>query len=237
MAIRKREMVHGSSGGGHGSARAAHLVTKRGGGAPRVTASLKTCALETFGGAQKPSETFEMRLSCRRLKPGCSAPRAASSSSVYGRYVLLPNKLPPKRFEAHLEVHAGSVDERGDEQVRHRTAVPTHDYFPGQCCRMDARLAPLLAMPRPHRPSALFAWLDRCWITFGRVALWGGRLTGPRQILTQTFTRHSRSIEPTASYPTAAIRIQPLWAPGRTGATKHSLSNLPYQHPPNPPPT
>ena len=34
------------------------------------------------------------------------------------RYVLLPNKLPPKRFEAHLEVHAGSVDERTDEQAR-----------------------------------------------------------------------------------------------------------------------
>jgi hypothetical protein len=32
------------------------------------------------------------------------------------RYVILPNKLPPARFEAHLEVHAGSVDELPDEQ-------------------------------------------------------------------------------------------------------------------------
>jgi hypothetical protein len=32
-------------------------------------------------------------------------------------YVILPNKTPPKRFEAHLEVHAGSVDEKPDEQV------------------------------------------------------------------------------------------------------------------------
>ncbi|KAG1670958.1 hypothetical protein FOA52_011393 [Chlamydomonas sp. UWO 241] len=32
------------------------------------------------------------------------------------RYVILPNKLPPTRFEAHLEVHAGSVDEGVDEQ-------------------------------------------------------------------------------------------------------------------------
>lgn len=32
------------------------------------------------------------------------------------RYVILPNKSPPMRFEAHLEVHAGSVDEREDEQ-------------------------------------------------------------------------------------------------------------------------
>jgi hypothetical protein len=23
------------------------------------------------------------------------------------RYVILPNKIPPKRFEAHLEIHAG----------------------------------------------------------------------------------------------------------------------------------
>jgi len=32
------------------------------------------------------------------------------------RYVILPNKLPPQRFEAHLEIHAGSVDEKEDEQ-------------------------------------------------------------------------------------------------------------------------
>ncbi|KAI8464353.1 MAG: LuxS/MPP-like metallohydrolase [Monoraphidium minutum] len=32
------------------------------------------------------------------------------------QYVLLPNKTPPARFEAHLEMHVGSVDERTDEQ-------------------------------------------------------------------------------------------------------------------------
>eukprot|EP00210_Caulerpa_lentillifera_P004547 g4337.t1 len=32
------------------------------------------------------------------------------------RYVIFPNKTPPNRFEAHLEVHAGSVDERTDQQ-------------------------------------------------------------------------------------------------------------------------
>ncbi len=32
------------------------------------------------------------------------------------RYVIYPNQLPPKRFEAHLEVHVGSVDELPDEQ-------------------------------------------------------------------------------------------------------------------------
>lgn len=34
------------------------------------------------------------------------------------RYVIFPNKTPPNRFEAHLEVHAGSVDERADQQVK-----------------------------------------------------------------------------------------------------------------------
>jgi len=32
------------------------------------------------------------------------------------RYVLLPNTVPPHRFEAHLEMHVGSVDEAKDEQ-------------------------------------------------------------------------------------------------------------------------
>ncbi|WJX54694.1 hypothetical protein P8452_40546 [Trifolium repens] len=32
------------------------------------------------------------------------------------RYLILPNKVPPTRFEAHMEVHAGSIDEEDDEQ-------------------------------------------------------------------------------------------------------------------------
>ncbi|XP_030532446.1 stromal processing peptidase, chloroplastic [Rhodamnia argentea] len=32
------------------------------------------------------------------------------------RYLILPNKVPLNRFEAHMEVHAGSIDEEGDEQ-------------------------------------------------------------------------------------------------------------------------
>jgi len=32
------------------------------------------------------------------------------------RYVVLPNAVPPNRFEAHLEIHAGSVDEGEAEQ-------------------------------------------------------------------------------------------------------------------------
>ncbi|KAL8170335.1 hypothetical protein V2J09_022139 [Rumex salicifolius] len=32
------------------------------------------------------------------------------------RYIILPNKVPPNRFEAHMEVHVGSIDEEEDEQ-------------------------------------------------------------------------------------------------------------------------
>jgi predicted Zn-dependent peptidase len=32
------------------------------------------------------------------------------------RYLILPNKTPLNRFEAHMEVHAGSIDEEDDEQ-------------------------------------------------------------------------------------------------------------------------
>ncbi|KAK9950839.1 hypothetical protein M0R45_006305 [Rubus argutus] len=32
------------------------------------------------------------------------------------RYLILPNKVPPNRFEAHMEVHVGSIDEEEDEQ-------------------------------------------------------------------------------------------------------------------------
>ncbi|KAK4804060.1 hypothetical protein SAY86_003877 [Trapa natans] len=32
------------------------------------------------------------------------------------RYLILPNKVPPSRFEAHMEVHVGSIDEEDDEQ-------------------------------------------------------------------------------------------------------------------------
>ncbi|KAL4563575.1 hypothetical protein LXL04_027618 [Taraxacum kok-saghyz] len=32
------------------------------------------------------------------------------------RYLILPNKVPQTRFEAHMEVHVGSIDEEDDEQ-------------------------------------------------------------------------------------------------------------------------
>jgi len=53
-----------------------------------------------------------------------SAPLAPRGDLVHGRldngfeYVLVPNKTPSGRFEAHLQMHVGSVDEKEDEQVR-----------------------------------------------------------------------------------------------------------------------
>ncbi|XP_022996934.1 stromal processing peptidase, chloroplastic-like isoform X1 [Cucurbita maxima] len=32
------------------------------------------------------------------------------------KYLILPNKVPPNRFEAHMEVHVGSIDEEDNEQ-------------------------------------------------------------------------------------------------------------------------
>ena len=32
-------------------------------------------------------------------------------------WVMLPNRMPPGRFEAHLQVHTGSIDESEHEQV------------------------------------------------------------------------------------------------------------------------
>lgn len=56
-------------------------------------------------------------------------PVAANQGLITGqldnglRYVLLGNPSPPQRFEAHLEVHAGSVDEREHEQVRRNCSI------------------------------------------------------------------------------------------------------------------
>ena len=46
-------------------------------------------------------------------------------------YVILPNKSPPGRFEAHLQMHVGSVDEHEHEQgiahfVEHITFLGSH---------------------------------------------------------------------------------------------------------------
>ncbi|RZC65954.1 hypothetical protein C5167_009648 [Papaver somniferum] len=56
--------------------------------------------LEGFLGYQLPSHP---KLHRGQLKNGL-------------RYIILPNKVPGERFEAHMEVHVGSVDEEEDEQ-------------------------------------------------------------------------------------------------------------------------
>ncbi|KAG2497394.1 hypothetical protein HYH03_004550 [Edaphochlamys debaryana] len=82
-----------------------HLATYRRG------SSLIVCA--TMAPTQHDLQSVESLLT-HKIKP---EPELVVGWLENGmQYVLLPNKLPPKRFEAHLEVHAGSVDERVDEQ-------------------------------------------------------------------------------------------------------------------------
>lgn len=57
-------------------------------------------ALEGFLGSPLPSHP---KLHRGQLKNGL-------------RYIILPNKIPANRFEAHMEVHVGSIDEEDDEQ-------------------------------------------------------------------------------------------------------------------------
>lgn len=57
------------------------------------------------------------------------------------RYVVLPNAAPPQRLEAHLEIHAGSVDEGEAEQASTR---PCRCHT---CLVAVLRRPPLLARP------------------------------------------------------------------------------------------
>ncbi|KAF2535055.1 hypothetical protein F2Q68_00019972 [Brassica cretica] len=61
---------------------------------------IDSAELEAFLGCELPSHP---KLHRGQLKNGL-------------RYLILPNKVPPNRFEAHMEVHVGSVDEEDDEQ-------------------------------------------------------------------------------------------------------------------------
>ncbi|XP_010442166.1 PREDICTED: stromal processing peptidase, chloroplastic [Camelina sativa] len=61
---------------------------------------IDTAELEAFLGCELPSHP---KLHRGQLKNGL-------------RYLILPNKVPPNRFEAHMEVHVGSIDEEDDEQ-------------------------------------------------------------------------------------------------------------------------
>ncbi|XP_022769477.1 stromal processing peptidase, chloroplastic-like isoform X1 [Durio zibethinus] len=61
---------------------------------------LQTTELEGFLSTELPSHPMLHR---GQLKNGL-------------RYLILPNKVPPNRFEAHMEVHVGSIDEEDDEQ-------------------------------------------------------------------------------------------------------------------------
>lgn len=65
-----------------------------------LDAEIEKAELERFLGSELPSHP---KLYRGQLRNGL-------------RYLILPNKVPPNRFEAHMEVHAGSIDEEDDEQ-------------------------------------------------------------------------------------------------------------------------
>uniref|UniRef100_A0A7N0TGG2 Chloroplast processing enzyme n=1 Tax=Kalanchoe fedtschenkoi TaxID=63787 RepID=A0A7N0TGG2_KALFE len=65
-----------------------------------LTSGVERIGLEMFLGSELPSHP---KLYRGKLKNGLC-------------YRILPNKVPPNRFEAHMEIHAGSIDEEDDEQ-------------------------------------------------------------------------------------------------------------------------
>jgi hypothetical protein len=91
-----------------------------------IASALCTRAVTQAGVADSPtgtdsssngsSSSSSSELLSQRVKGNAQLITGQLSNGL--RYVLLPNRTPPQRFEAHLEVHAGSVDEREHEQVR-----------------------------------------------------------------------------------------------------------------------
>jgi predicted Zn-dependent peptidase len=85
------------------------IATYRKGSRVIVTATLA----ESPSSSSSSGDTFDPLLASELMQH----PELEMESLSNGlRYVILPNKSPSARFEAHLEIHAGSVDEGTDEQ-------------------------------------------------------------------------------------------------------------------------
>ena len=69
-------------------------------------------AMQTLSSVADPAATTAML--DEPLTPHEEIRRGTLANGL--KYVILPNKVPEGRFEAHLEMHVGSVDEREDEQ-------------------------------------------------------------------------------------------------------------------------
>jgi hypothetical protein len=102
-----------------------------------------TCALlqagvaDSLTGTDSGSSSSSSELLSQRVKGNGQLITGQLSNGL--RYVLLPNRTPPQRFEAHLEVHAGSVDEREHEQVRYCCMLSiTAMHVPAACKQCPA---------------------------------------------------------------------------------------------------
>ena len=102
----------GSAGGNGGELSSDSNTTTTNGEENRRWKSI-TSALSTSLGEDRVVEEVIPLLE-RPLPPHEEIHRGTLKNGL--KYVILPNKTPERRFEAHLEMHVGSVDEREDEQ-------------------------------------------------------------------------------------------------------------------------
>ena len=74
------------------------------------------------------------------------------------RYVILPNKVPASRFEAHLEIHAGALRgcrvSAGPHLLPAYNGVATHAWVPRLCLREGySQSSAKEDMPPPRHPA------------------------------------------------------------------------------------
>ncbi|CAL9047522.1 unnamed protein product [Musa banksii] len=99
------------------SVKLAHILHALGPEEPHVASTLSDTVLEKSGSTFWDPEAENAELEGFLNAPLPSHPKLHRGQLKNGlRYIILPNKVPANRFEAHMEVHVGSIDEEEDEQ-------------------------------------------------------------------------------------------------------------------------
>ncbi|XP_074560219.1 LOW QUALITY PROTEIN: stromal processing peptidase, chloroplastic [Curcuma longa] len=102
---------------GSRSMKLAHVSHALGPEEPHVASTRSDTVLEKSGLSFLDLESEKAELEGFLNSPLPSHPRLHRGQLKNGlRYIILPNKVPANRFEAHMEVHVGSIDEEEDEQ-------------------------------------------------------------------------------------------------------------------------
>ena len=108
---------HGAARGGRPGrkevARVVRASSTAGGGSSNASGRWDR-ALQSLGAAAVVDPVAANALLDETLPPHDDIRRGTLANGL--KYVILPNKVPEGRFEAHLEMHVGSVDELPDEQ-------------------------------------------------------------------------------------------------------------------------